>query len=453
MWAKRPTGTFHAALKALYGIAGVIPYHCREKARGLSKLSAREVLMDFSTTACAACDQRPPRIGRRCCIFRQHRSAESVIKCNSELVRYLDGKYREQLTAEERAAIMTMEANNCSARQIALTLRRAPSTITRELARFAAWPDRPAAVACTSAQHDVRAAGLRARRARFKCRRRSKLATDTLLFGMVQHFPARGWSHSQIAGTLKLMWPDEPQRTVSHESIYTCIYAMPKGELRKNLIACLRRAKSKRMPRNRGEDRRGQMADLLSINVHPPESINRAFPGNREGDLIKGVGNSSAVGVLVERSSRLVMLIKLPDATAASALEGSTAKLRSVAEPMRQTLTYDQGKEMARHAELTSNTGVMVYFCDPHSPSQRGSCENTNGRSASSCPRVQTCLHTARSSSMPLPICSTSARAPSTASTRRSWSTRLCWTNSINLILQFNKPVLHFALGTAFTLP
>ena len=200
-----------------------------------------------------------------------------------------------------------------------------------------------------------------------------------MLFGVVQHFLAQAWSPSQIAGTLKLMWPDEPQRTVSHESIYTCIYAMPKGELRKDLIACLRRAKSKRMPRSRGEDRRGQMPDLLSIHVRPPEASDRAFPGHWEGDLIKGAGNRSAVGVLLERSSRLVMLIKLADATATSALEGFTAKLRSIAEPMRKTLTYDQGKEMARHAELTANTGVMVYFCDPHSPWQRGSNENTNG--------------------------------------------------------------------------
>ena len=201
----------------------------------------------------------------------------------------------------------------------------------------------------TRCVYDARIAGLRARRARFKCRTRSKLASDTVLFGVVEHFLARGWSPSQIAGTLKLMWPDEPQRTVSHETISTCIYAMPKGELRKDLIACVRRAKAKRMPRSRDEDRRGQMPDLLSIHVRPLEANDRAFPGHWEGDLIKGAGDRSAVGVLLERSSRLVMLIKLTDATAASALEGFTAKLRSIAEPMRQTLTYDQGKEMARH--------------------------------------------------------------------------------------------------------
>lgn len=289
------------------------------------------------------------------------------------------GKHYEQLTVEERAAIMLMKAKNRSARQIDLTLHHAPSTISREVKRFGAWPDRPASPANTPAAYDARAAGPRVRHARFKCRKRSKLAIDTVLFGVVQHLLALAWSPSQIAGTLKLMWPDEPQRTVSHETIYTCIYAMPKGDLRKDLMACPRRAKSKRMPRSRGEERRGQMPDLLSIHVRLPQANDRAFPGRWEGDLIKGAGNRSAVGVLVERSSRLVMLIKLSDATAASVLEGFTARLRSIAEPMRKTLTYDQGKGTVRHAELTTNTAVMVYFCDPHSPWQRGSCENTNG--------------------------------------------------------------------------
>jgi IS30 family transposase len=289
------------------------------------------------------------------------------------------GTHYEQLTPEERATIMVMLNQQCSARHIARTLHRSASTITRELKRFACWQDRPAFVLEAGCPYDARAAGVRARSQRFKPRRSSKLSLDTVLFGVVQHFLAERWSPSQIAGTLKVMWPDDPQRTVSHETIYNCIYAMPRGELRKDLIACLRRAQSKRMPRSRGEDRRGQLPDVLSIHVRPPEANDRAFPGHWEGDLIKGAGNRSAVGVLVERSSRLVMLAKMADATAASALEGFTAKLRSIAEPMRQTLTYDQGKEMARHAQLTVNTGIKVYFCDPHSPWQRGSCENING--------------------------------------------------------------------------
>jgi len=118
---------------------------------------------------------------------------------------------------------------------------------------------------------------------------------------------------------------------------------------------------------------------MVSIHVRPPEVDDRIMPGHWEGDFIKGAGNKSSVGVLVERSSRLVLLAKMDDATAASALAGFSQKLNSIAEPMRQSLTYDQGKELTRHKDLTARTGVAVYFCDPHSPWQRGTCENTNG--------------------------------------------------------------------------
>lgn len=141
-------------------------------------------------------------------------------------------------------------------------------------------------------------------------------------------------------------------------------------------------ARAKRWPRSRGEDRRGQIADLLGIHVRPPEIEDRQFPGHWEGDLIKGAANASAVGTLVERSTRWLILVKLPHpnpATAAHVLQAFTDKLCAVAQPMRKTLTYDRGREMAQHAQLTANTGVTVYFCDPHSPWQRGTNENTNG--------------------------------------------------------------------------
>ena len=288
------------------------------------------------------------------------------------------GTHYEQLTSEERATIMLMQQSRCSVRAMARTLHRAPSTISRELRRCVHWICRPA-ISDSPCPYDARIAAIRARVQRFKTRRTSKLACDTVLFGVVHHFLGQGWSPSQIAGTLKHMWPDDPQRTVSHETIYTCIYAMPKGELRREFIACLRKSRSTRMPRSRGSDRRGRLPELLSIHMRPPEVHDRAFPGHWEGDLIKGAGNRSAVAVLLERSSRLVLLAKMPDASAASALDAFTAKLQSIATPMRKTLTYDQGKEMARHAELTARTNVKVYFCDPHSPWQRGSCENTNG--------------------------------------------------------------------------
>ena len=149
--------------------------------------------------------------------------------------------------------------------------------------------------------------------------------------------------------------------------------------MRRQLIACLRHGRSTRKPRSRGEDRRGQIPNMASIHVRPPEADDRVMPGHWEGDFIKGAGNKSSVGVLVERTSRLVLLAKMDDATAASALAGFSAKLNSIPASMRHSLTYDQGKEMSGHAELTAATGVKVYFCDPHSPWQRGTCENTNG--------------------------------------------------------------------------
>jgi IS30 family transposase len=169
---------------------------------------------------------------------------------------------------------------------------------------------------------------------------------------------------------------------VSHETIYNAIYAHPKGELRKALIQCLRQGRSTRRPRLGGQDRRGQIPDMVSIHLRPPEVNDRTLPGHWEGDLIKGAMNRSSVGVLVERTTRLVLLARMPDATAESALAAFTAKLNQIAQPMRQSLTYDQGREMSKHQELARNTNIRVYFCDPHSPWQKGSCENTNGAAA-----------------------------------------------------------------------
>ena len=210
-------------------------------------------------------------------------------------------------------------------------------------------------------------------------RAETKLDARGVRWRVVMEFLKAKWSPQQIASTLAFVFPDDPDLHVSHETIYTAIYAQPRGELRRQLIACLRHGRSTRMPRTRGVDRRGQIPDMVSIHVRPPEVDDRIMPGHWEGDFIKGAGNKSSVGVLVERSSRLVLLAKMDDATAASALAGFSQKLNSIAEPMRQSLTYDQGKELTRHKDLTARTGVAVYFCDPHSPWQRGANENTNG--------------------------------------------------------------------------
>ena len=252
---------------------------------------------------------------------------------------------------------------------MARKLHRAPSTISRELTRNTG----------ESGGYDARAAGIRARGRRYKPRRDRKLAPHTVLFGVVEHYLREGWSPEQIAGTLKRVWPQDREHTVSHESIYNALYVMPRGELRAELIACLRQGRSGRRSRARGEDRRGQIPDMTSLRARPDEIEDRLVPGHWEGDLIKGAANRSAVGTLVERTSRMVMLARMEDSTALAALEGFSEALNRVHEPMRKTLTYDQGKEMSRHKELTERTGVRVYFADPHSPWQRGSNENTNG--------------------------------------------------------------------------
>ncbi len=258
-----------------------------------------------------------------------------------------------------------------SVRAMAQVLGRFPSTISRELRRNI----QPAGYASTTARAC-------AQRRRQQGRPPSKLHRDGILFGLMRHFLAQRWSPEQLALTLAAIFPKGHEHRVSHETIYNCIYAQPVGELKRELIATLRRAHNKRVPRSKGQDRRGQIPDMVSIHLRPPEIEDRQFPGHWEGDLIKGAANARAVGTLVERTSRLLMLIKLPEfrpASAANVMQAFSDKLLGIAAPMRQSMTYDQGREMAMHKELSRRTNIAVYFCDPHSPWQRGSNENTNG--------------------------------------------------------------------------
>ena len=191
------------------------------------------------------------------------------------------------------------------------------------------------------------------------------------MFGVVHHFLLAHWSPEHIALTLARIYPKGHKSRVSYETIYNCIYAQPVAELRRELVACLRQAHNKRTPRSKGQDRRGRIPDMLSIHVRPPGIEDRQFLGHWEGDLIKGEANASAVGTLVERASRLLMLIKLPHpkpASAANVLQALTDKLLGVAQPMRLSMTYDQGREMAMHKKLSQPTGMAVYFCDSNSP-------------------------------------------------------------------------------------
>jgi IS30 family transposase len=274
-----------------------------------------------------------------------------------------------QLSPDERVAIAGLRMQGCGVREIGRRLGRSAGTISRELSRNSS----------KDGTYESQSAQRRRARRRRDARGWNKLDPRGALWGVVVTLLSWKWSPWQIAATLRRVYPDDPDRQVSHETIYTAIYAYPRGELKRELIACLRQGKSTRLPRSRGTDRRGQIPEMVSIHVRPPEVDDRVMPGHWEGDLLKGAGNKSSVAVLVERKSRLVLLAKMENATAEAALAAFTAKLNSIAAPMRQTLTYDQGKEMARHADLARATGVRVYFCDPHSPWQRGSCENTNG--------------------------------------------------------------------------
>jgi IS30 family transposase len=288
----------------------------------------------------------------------------------------------QQLSAEDRGVVMAMKLQSCSARSIASALGRAPSTISRELRRNGYLDE---AQQCAMGRprvaggYDASRAGKRARRVRRAAWPVRKLHRDGALWAEVRHLLTLKLSPEQIAAKLKQRHPQQPQLQASHETIYTAIYAMPKGDLRRELVVLLRQGRGARKPRTRGQDRRGSLSDMLSIHVRPPEATDRLLPGHWEGDLMKGKGNASAVGTLVCRRSLFAMLVKLDGSTAMDALNGFTLAFSALPPEIRQTLTYDQGKEMALHQKLAANTGMKIYFCDPHSPWQRGINENTNG--------------------------------------------------------------------------
>jgi IS30 family transposase len=189
----------------------------------------------------------------------------------------------------------------------------------------------------------------------------------------------RWWSPEQIDGRLRFEFPDQPEMWVSHETIYKSVYIDGRGELRRELARCLRTGRAKRQAQGRVE-RRGRIADMVPIADRPAEADGREVPGHWEGDLVTGATNRSAVGTLVDRASRFTLLLHLPDDhTAASVRTAAADAFSRLPETLRRTLTWDQGREMSDHLAFTVDTGVQVYFCDPHSPWQRPTNENTNG--------------------------------------------------------------------------
>ena len=255
------------------------------------------------------------------------------------------GKEYKQLSLEERCMIAVGLGNGLSKRAIARLLKRPSCTVIREINRNAGL------VAYTADE------------AQRRCQKRKKhparkLAVRAVLWAKVQALLLCGWSPEQVSGKLKRMCPNDPEMHVSHETIYAHIYAHPRGGLRTELIKLLRKHRKKRMPRARGKDRRGQLHDITPIAERPKDVETRAIPGHWEGDLIKGKYNRSAVGTLVERTSRYVILVKLDNATAPVVHQGFVREMQNVPETLRLSLTYDRGKEMALHKQIAADLNL-----------------------------------------------------------------------------------------------
>ena len=292
------------------------------------------------------------------------------------------GKSYKQLSIEERTMIQAQLEMGMKLAEIAAGLNRSASTLSRELHRNG-WsrPKRYRDAGRPKVAGGYRAVAAHQRAQACTCipRVERRLRPGTELWNHVMGYLKAGYSPEQVAGTLVAVHPDHPALQVSHETIYTALYAMPRGELRTQVIGWLRCGHAKRRPRARGADRRGKIPDMVSIHDRPPEVEERLVPGHWEGDLIKGAYNRSAVGTLVERSTLFTVLTKMDNASAEAAVKGFGHVLNRIDAQKRLSLTYDQGREMAAHQKLTQATGVKVYFADPHSPWQRGINENTNG--------------------------------------------------------------------------
>ena len=279
----------------------------------------------------------------------------------------IDERY---LSIKERETIRDLLQAGKSQRKIAEALGRPASTVSREIARNST----PEGGYHPYAAHRAAAS----RRPRPKD---SKLAAEGRLRTYVKNKLRIRWSPEQISHTLVKEFPDDPEMRVSHETVYQALYVQARGGLRREVQAALRTGRTRRKARNNGEQRRSRFADpMVNISERPPEVEDRAVPGHWEGDLITGAYNQSAIATLVERQTRYVMLVHLEgNHTAETVRDGLIATMNTLPEHLRGSLTWDQGSEMAAHKSFSMATDMDVYFCDPASPWQRGSNENTNG--------------------------------------------------------------------------
>lgn len=273
----------------------------------------------------------------------------------------------KRLSLEDRVEIRIGLGSGESIRSIARRLGRAPSTVSREVAAGGG----PRAYRPVAAH---RRATVAARRPK-----PTKLGSNPVLCRRVIADLEQLWSPQQIAGRLVDDFGDDESMRISHETIYKSLYLQGRGELRRELARCLRTGRAARKPHGRVE-KRGKIPDMTMISQRPAEVADRAVPGHWEGDLIIGKDGRSAIGTMVERTTRFVMLLHLGgDHSAETVRAAMTAKIAQLPAELARSVTWDQGVEMAEHARFSIDTGVKVYFCDPHSPWQRGSNENTNG--------------------------------------------------------------------------
>jgi IS30 family transposase len=325
------------------------------------------------------------------------------------------------LSFADREEIAIWRAQGHGVREIARRLKRAPSTISRELRRNAATRSGGLEYRATTAQWHADRSASRPKPAKLANNAVLRRYVQDRLAGLVvapngravpgpvvtwkgrRHGPrqdrrwATAWSPEQIARRLRLDFPDDQTMRISHEAIYQALYVQGRGALRRELTACLRTGRALRVPRARSRGRgKAFLTPEIMISQRPAEADDRAVPGHWEGDLILGLG-SSAIGTLVERTTRFTILLHLPRMAghggggrtkngpalaghgAEAVRDAITRTITTLPEQLRQSLTWDQGAEMSQHARLRIDAGVQVYFCDPHSPWQRGTNENTNG--------------------------------------------------------------------------
>lgn len=278
-------------------------------------------------------------------------------------------KKYHHLTLFERETVSQLLVQRKSLSNIAKAIGRDKSTISREISR----------TRLTRYGYRAFSAEVETRRRQSVAKKPKRIESNTTLKDYIHEHLNLGWSPEQIANRLKMEYPNNKNMHVSHETIYTYLYVLPRGELKKELISHLRQERSLRRKRGKMHPKRGHIQDMISISERPKEVEDRAIPGHWEGDLVMGKRRQSAVGTLVERTTRTTILVPLKEKDALAVRKAFARETKHLPTQMKLSLTYDRGKEMADHKLFTQETKIQVYFADPYAPWQRGTNENTNG--------------------------------------------------------------------------